>query len=88
MKIQDAFPLLGETKLPWYQRLWLLIIRKTRFGVSYSRGTSKSCLEIMNMFERLKQSAKTSEERQILEQMQKEYGETMHDLTMSFWNSF
>jgi hypothetical protein len=96
MKIQDAFPLLkgyeewhpDVVKLRWYQKLWLFIVRKTGLHLSYTRGTSKTGLEMMVMFERLKQKAKTNEEKQMLEQMQKEFGETMHDLTMSFWNNF
>lgn len=77
-----------DIKLRWYQKLWVFIIRKTGIGLPYGRGTAKTGLQMMTMFERLKRKAKTNEERRVWEEMQKQYGEAMHNLTMSFWGKF
>ncbi|MDD4779140.1 MAG: hypothetical protein PHT02_00855 [Tissierellia bacterium] len=85
--------------LKWYQKLYLCLLDKLYSNefISYcltfpnrnlliGRGTSKTGLEFARMLERLKNKAKTPEEKAYYEQLQKEWGETCKGITLGYWS--
>lgn len=77
-----------DRNLKWWQRLYLKFYRY--FYPIYSslhyRENFKTGLYFAYYLEKLKRKAKTDEERQLYELLQKEWGEFCTGLTLGYWN--
>jgi hypothetical protein len=72
--------------LSWWQQLYIRFCPSFICSNFLHRGTSKSGLEFINLLEKLKKKAKTLEEREYYEQMQKEWGNIQKSITLGYWS--
>ena len=72
--------------LTWWQRLYIRFYPLFIYSNFFHRETSKTGLDFINQLEKLKRKAKTPEEKQYYEQLQKEWGNIQKSITLGYWS--
>lgn len=74
--------------LKWWQRLFLKFNPSLIYGYLFlsSRSFSKTGLTFMRYLENLKANAKTEEEKEYVDKLQKEWAKYCMELDLKYWN--